>query len=107
MDLHALVPKEAVSITEDSPTDELIAWSLERFANQRLVLTTSFGMEGCALIDMYASHGQPVTVVYLDTMFFFPETYALRDRFVARYPHVEFVNRGTSLTPEEDRKSVV
>ena len=33
-------------------------------------------------------------------MFFFPETYALRDRMVSRYPLLTFANRGTSLTPE-------
>jgi len=58
-------------------------------------------MEGCALIDMYAKFDKPLTVVYLDTMFFFPETYELRDRMVERYPHLSFVNRGTSMTPEE------
>ena len=57
-------------------------------------------MEGCALIDMVARHGVPIPVIYLDTMFFFPETYALRDRMVARYPHLRFENRGTTLTPE-------
>ncbi len=88
-------------ITEDAPIDELIAWSLDRFADQRLVITTSFGMEGCALIDMYAAHGKPLTVVYLDTMFFFPETYELRDRFVKRYPNLNMLNRGTKLTPQE------
>lgn len=88
-------------ITEDIPTDRLIAWTVQRFANQRMILTSSFGMEGCALIDMYARGGQPVTVVYLDTMFFFEETYTLRDRLVERYPHLDFVNRGTSLTPDE------
>jgi phosphoadenosine phosphosulfate reductase len=81
-------------------TEEFIAWTVERFRNRRVVLTTSFGMEGCALIDMYARLGAAPTVVYLDTMFFFPETYALRDRMVRRYPLVTFVNRGTSLTPE-------
>ncbi len=80
-------------------TGRFIAWTLERFGTERAVLTTSFGMEGCALIDMYASHGLPLTIVYLDTMFFFPETYALRDRMIARYPHLTFVNRGTALTP--------
>jgi len=89
------------SISEDTPTREFIAWTLERFAHQRVVMTTSFGMEGCALIDMYADLGRPMEVIYLDTMFFFPETYRLRDRMIERYPHVEFVNRGTSLTPEE------
>ncbi len=89
------------AICEDMPTDQFIAWTLDRFAQQRMVMTTSFGMEGCALIDMYARHGRPLTCVYLDTMFFFPETYKLRDLMVERYPHLTFVNRGTSLTPEE------
>jgi phosphoadenosine phosphosulfate reductase len=88
-------------ITENVPTNRLIAWTLERFADQRMIMTTSFGMEGCALIDMYGRHGRPMTVVYLDTMFFFPETYALRDRMVERYPHLNFVNRGTRLTLEQ------
>lgn len=88
-------------ICEDSPTEEIIAWTFERFADQRMIMTTSFGMEGCALIDMYARFNRPLTVVYLDTMFFFPETYALRDEMMERYPHLSFVNRGTSLTPAE------
>jgi phosphoadenosine phosphosulfate reductase len=88
-------------IAEDAPTDVLIAWTLDRFSAQRIIMTTSFGMEGCALIDMYARFGQPITVVYLDTMLFFPETYRLRDHMVERYPHLNFVNRGTSLTPEQ------
>lgn len=80
-------------------TESFIAWTIERFRSRRVVISTSFGMEGCALIDMYARLGASPTVVYLDTMFFFPETYALRDRMVQRYPQLTFVNRGTSLTP--------
>jgi phosphoadenosine phosphosulfate reductase len=87
-------------VDESTPTEQFIAWTVERFRNRRLVITTSFGMEGCALIDMYAAQGAAPTVVYLDTMFLFPETYALRDRMVQRYPLMTFVNRGTSLTPE-------
>jgi len=90
-----------LNIGEYSPPEDLVAWSLERFVGQRLAITTAFGMEGCALIDMYACHRKPLRVIYLDTMFFFPETYALRERLAAKYPHVEFVNRGTSLTPDE------
>jgi phosphoadenosine phosphosulfate reductase len=67
-------------------------------------MTTSFGMEGCALIDMVARHEQPTSVIYLDTMFFFPETYALRDRMVERYPYLRFINRGTTLSPHEQAK---
>ena len=91
----------AEPITEDTPTDRVVGWTLQRFAGQRLVLTSSFGMEGCALIDMYAKHNVPLTVIYLDTMFFFKESYDLRDRMVERYPHVSFINRGTTLTPGE------
>jgi phosphoadenosine phosphosulfate reductase len=88
-----------LQIDENTPTEEFIAWTVQRFRNRSVVITTSFGMEGCALIDMYARQGTALTVVYLDTMFFFPETYALRDRMVSRYPLLTFVNRGTSLTP--------
>ncbi|MCA9250293.1 MAG: phosphoadenylyl-sulfate reductase [Phycisphaerae bacterium] len=101
MELKVVSTATGKRIRPDSPTPDLIAWTMEHFANQRLVMTTSFGMEGCALIDMYASLGKPLTVIYLDTMFFFPETYALRDEMVERYPHVDFVNRGTDLTPEQ------
>ncbi len=91
----------ATTLGESSTPDELIAWSLEKFADRRIAISTAFGMEGCALIDMYARHGQPLHVIYLDTMFFFAETYALRDRLIERYPHLDFVNCGTSLTPDE------
>jgi phosphoadenosine phosphosulfate reductase len=87
-------------IDESTPTEEFIVWVIERFRHRRVVITTSFGMEGCALIDMFAAQGASPTVVYLDTMFFFPETYALRDRMLRRYPLITFVNRGTSLTPK-------
>ncbi|HKU61642.1 MAG TPA: phosphoadenylyl-sulfate reductase [Gemmatimonadales bacterium] len=91
-------------IGDDSAPERVVAWMLERFVGRELVLTTSFGMEGCALIDMVAAHRRPVRVVYLDTMFLFPETYRLRDRMAARYPHLRFENRGTSLTPDEQER---
>ncbi len=94
----------AEPIGETSSTEELIAWSLERFRDATMVMTTSFGMEGCALIDMVARHGRPLTVVYLDTMFFFAETYELRDEAARRYPHLRFENRGTALTPDEQER---
>ncbi|MGN6390843.1 MAG: phosphoadenylyl-sulfate reductase [Gemmatimonadales bacterium] len=97
--MQTLEPTVA-ALAEPSTPEEIVAWSLRRFADRRLVVTTSFGMEGCALIDMVARHGVPLSVIYLDTMFLFPETYALRDRMVSRYPHLRFENRGTTLTPE-------
>jgi phosphoadenosine phosphosulfate reductase len=95
-----IIGPASASTDEEIPTEQFLAWTLERFRHRRMVLTTSFGMEGCALIDMYARQGGAPTVVYLDTRFFYPETYQLRDRMIARYPLITFVNRGTSLTPE-------
>ena len=88
-------------IADASTPEEIVAWTVRRFAGQSLAVSTSFGLEGCALVDMIARHGVSLPVIYLDTMFLFPETYALRDRMVARYPHLRFENRGTTLTPEE------
>lgn len=90
-----------VPLAESLPPEEIIGWMLERFAGPRLAVTTAFGLEGCALIDLVARHGREARVVWLDTMFLFPETYRLRDRLAARYPHLRFENRGTGLTPEE------
>jgi phosphoadenosine phosphosulfate reductase len=87
-------------IGEDSPPERLVAWMLTRFAGRRIAMTTAFGMEGCALIDMIARHGVSLPVLYLDTGFLFPETLELRDRLARRYPHLRLENRGTSLTPE-------
>ncbi len=93
-------PVSVGAVDEGTPADKLIPWTIERFGHLNMAITSSFGMEGCALIDMYGRHGKPLTVIYLDTMFFFPETYALRDRMVERYPSIRFVNRGLDLTPE-------
>ena len=94
----------SIEVGEGADPETIVSWMLDRFAGQRLVLTTSFGMEGCALIDMVARHGRAVPVVYLDTMFLFPETYALRDTMIERYPHLRFENRGTRLTAEQQAK---
>ncbi|MCH8018062.1 MAG: phosphoadenosine phosphosulfate reductase family protein, partial [Acidobacteria bacterium] len=101
MQLPVLSPPDELPIGEESSTEKLIEWTLERFSHQKLVLTTGFGMEGCALIEMYAAHRKPLDVIYLDTMFFFPETYSLIDKLKSRHPYLNFINRGTTLTPEE------
>ena len=88
-------------IGEDSPPERIVAWLLRRFAGRQVVLTTGFGMEGCALVDMIGRHGVALPVLYLDTGFLFPETLRLRDRLAARYPHLHFERRATDLTPED------
>ena len=78
---------------------ELIAWLLDNFDREKIVLSSGFGMEGCALIDMAARQSATLDVHYLNTGFFFPETYELIDELKERYTHVTFIDSGTRLTP--------
>ena len=96
-----IVRNTDTEIGEDSPPERIVAWLLRRFAGRRVVVTTGFGMEGCALVDMIARHGVALPVLYLDTGFLFAETLRLRDRLAARYPHLSFERRATEVTPEE------
>jgi phosphoadenosine phosphosulfate reductase len=101
MHLKQLEVEGSKRITSASTPQDLLEWALARFAGQRMTMTTGFGMEGCALIDMIASRAPMFQVVYLDTHFLFEETLQLRDRLAERYPNIEFVNRGTDYTPQQ------
>ncbi len=92
------------SIGEHTPPRTLVEWAVRRFAAWKIVVTTQFGMEGCALIDMLAATGAPLTITYLDTHFLFPETHALRERLAERYPALAFVNAGTAYTPDQQER---
>ncbi|MFQ5492137.1 MAG: phosphoadenosine phosphosulfate reductase family protein, partial [Phycisphaerae bacterium] len=96
MKLHVADETTGTRISEQSEPEALIDWMLGRFADRPMCMTSAFGMEGCALIDMIAARAEQFTVIYLDTHFFFPETHDLIERLQARYGHLEFVNRGTS-----------
>jgi phosphoadenosine phosphosulfate reductase len=87
------------ALANATPPD-IVRWAMERFGHWRVTITTSFGMEGCALVDMVARTGRATRITYLDTHFLFPETIALRDRMIRRYPRLRFVNEGTPLTPQ-------
>lgn len=111
MQLHTLTTPHStpdvsstLSQLELASPPELVAWALNRFAGLRIAFTTAFGLEGCALIDMIARTGRPMRVLYIDTGFFFPETHALRERLMRRYPHLTFVNVGTTISPQEQER---
>ena len=101
MELQQLEIKPDLGVTDRSDPGELVDWMLARFAERPKVMTSAFGMEGCALIDIIAERAERFTVVYLDTHFMFPQTHDLIGRLKDRYTHFDFVNRGTALTPEQ------
>jgi len=83
---------------------EIVAWATARF-NRGLVVTTGFGMEGCAMIDIIARLELPLAIRWIDTGFLFDETLELKDRLKTRYPNLTFIRHATDITP--DRQSTL
>ena len=86
--IHLDLPK--AKVTPQSAPIELIEWSLSKFDHEATVVTTAFGMEGCALIDMFSRLTSKLTVAYIDTGFFFPETKKLIEQMEQRYDKLHF-----------------
>jgi phosphoadenosine phosphosulfate reductase len=101
---------EALAIGEQASPAELVAWGLKKFTDQPVVLTTSFGMEGCALMDLCSKaitkQGlKNLTVSCIDTGFFFPETHQLQKKLIARYPNLDFVSWETPVSIKEQAET--
>lgn len=64
---------------------ELLRWAAERFPT-RVALTCSFGGSGgLVLAHMIYQYRLDVPLLFIDTGFLFPETYALQKAFVSQY----------------------
>ena len=85
---------------EGQSPQEALDWAFAEYESD-IVLACSFGgTTGMALLDMAVKINPDVKVVFLDTDFLFPETYALRDEVVRRYAIQPSVFK-SKLTPEE------
>lgn len=96
--------KSFPAFDDDTPPAELLAWAFATFAQERIRITTAFGMEGCVLVDLLARLGRPLDVGYVDTGFFFPETHQLVCALEKRYPHLRFVATHPLASPEEQAR---
>lgn len=88
---------------ETRPPQEILAWALAEYA-PRIAISTAFGVEGCALIDMAVKIDPKVAVFTVDTDFLFPETRALIERMVDRYGLALTTFRGTTSRPEQEAR---
>ncbi|MEM8874532.1 MAG: phosphoadenylyl-sulfate reductase [Planctomycetota bacterium] len=84
---------------QDAAPADILDWLAESTDPARWVLTTSYGMEGCALIDMVAELDVPARVVMVDTNFLFDETLEVERLMQLRHPHLSFERVATDLTP--------
>ena len=88
------------SFESKQPQDVLSA-ALERYAS-KIVVACSFGAEDVVLVDMVHRINPSVPLLYLDTDFLFPETYATRDSIIQQY-HLkpsQVLQVKSLLTPE-------
>lgn len=92
------------SLHPDSSPFEVLAWIKRNYQPDQVVLTTAFGMEGCALIDMLDRQNLGVTVANIDTGFLFEETRRLRERLVAGYPGLKFESWHPDFSPAEQAR---
>ncbi|MGF1632315.1 MAG: phosphoadenylyl-sulfate reductase [Phycisphaerae bacterium] len=94
---------------------EVLGWLFRHVDPRRIVVTTSFGMEGCCLLDLAAGafaagpgRADPAArlrVIYIDTDFLFPEILAVRDRLAEKYPQLAFERISPLLSPEEQAEA--
>jgi hypothetical protein len=70
-------------LAEQTPED-ILAWALEHLPN--LYQTTAFGLTGCAATDMLAKlTPTPPPLLFIDTLYHFPETLALVNEMKKKY----------------------
>jgi phosphoadenosine phosphosulfate reductase len=93
---------EAQKALAGKSPEEVLAWSFEHFP--RIAISTAFGPEGCALVAMAVAIKPDVKVFTIDTDFLFPESIALREKFVEKYGVNLEVLRGTVTLEEQNRR---
>ena len=79
----AQVRERALALRGADP-ETTLTWAVYAFPG-RAALTVSFGGGGVVLAHLLSRIDRTVPVIFLDTGFHFPETYAFKERFAQRY----------------------
>ena len=88
------------SVLATLSAEELLLWAAEHFAS-RVALTCSFGGPGgLVMAHMVSRYAPEIPLIFIDTDFLFPETYAMRDLFVQQYG-VKVQTFKSQITPDE------
>lgn len=59
---------------EEAEPEDILRWAADTFPKERLILSSTFGVGGMALIHMLSNAGIRVPVIFIDTLYHFPET---------------------------------
>jgi len=91
------------NIVEGWSPHHALTWAFETFGNS-VAVSSAFGAEGMALIDMASRVRKNFRIFTVDTEFLFPETYALMDRIEQRYG-ITIEKVYSELSPEEQERT--
>src|SRR6202521_2774463 len=94
---------ELHSTAESWSPQQVLAWAFETFGN-RVAISSAFGAEGMALIDMASRVRKDFRLFTIDTEFLFPETYNLMDRIEENYG-IAIEKVYSVLSPEEQERT--
>jgi phosphoadenosine phosphosulfate reductase len=81
---------------------QVLAWAFGKFGNE-VAISSAFGAEGMALIDMASRVQRDFRIFTIDTEFLFAETYNLMDQIEERHG-VNIERVYSLLTPEEQER---
>ena len=82
--LSAAQAREQAAALRGADPETTLTWAVDTFPD-KVTLTVSFGGGGVVLAHLLSRIDRTVPVLFLDTAFHFPETYAFKERFAKRY----------------------
>ena len=94
---------EAQLNAESWNPQQVLAWAFGTFGKE-VAISSAFGAEGMALIDMASRVRKDFRVFTVDTEFLFPETYSLIDRIEHKY-EIKIERVFSLLSPEEQERA--
>ncbi len=89
---------ELQAVAEDWSPEQVMGWAFRSFGN-RVAISSAFGAEGMAVIDIASRIRKGFRVFTVDTEFLFPETYNLMEKIESRYG-ITIERAYPLLTPE-------
>ena len=69
---------------EGETAEARIAWALEQWG-EKLVLSTSFGIQSAVMLHLATRAWKDIPVVFVDTGYLFPETYRVAEELAERF----------------------
>lgn len=68
---------------ENATAEERVRWAVGRYGD-RLIMTTSFGIQAAVMLHLVTQIVPEIPVVFIDTGYLFPETYRFADELTTR-----------------------